>query len=147
VLDAFPQSVNNICLKRHLLVAKVDMMERAYQLKNAYFQVNSPSGPRVNMKQMETDNGLPLSEAAAAVYLATAASAANEANLTTNLFRKLLAKIKCLQQQPAAKRPVRLPTAVASRHPSTCWGCGSGGHFLRSCLHGERKRLNLNGPW
>jgi len=36
-LDAFLQSINNMGLKKHLLVAEVETMERALRLGNAYF--------------------------------------------------------------------------------------------------------------
>jgi len=36
-LDAFLQSINNLGLKQHLLVAEVETMERALRLENAYF--------------------------------------------------------------------------------------------------------------
>jgi len=57
----------------------------------------------VNAQQLRA-NEPPTSNAAAAVYMVTTASAADEANLATSLVRKLLAKIRHLRQQPVAKR-------------------------------------------
>lgn len=70
-LKAFLQSVNNIGLKRHLLVAEVDMMERALRLGNAYFQAGSACRLGVNAQQVKADDGSPPSLAAAAVHVAT----------------------------------------------------------------------------
>jgi len=140
-LEAFLQSVNNIGLKRHLLVAKIDMMERALWLGNAYFQADSTCRPGVNAQQVEADDGLPPSSAAAVVHIATAA--AEEIGLTTSLVRELLAKIRHLRQQPAAERPASPLTAAAGRRAPVCWGCGSGGsggHLLRSCSHGGKRQ-------
>jgi len=41
VLDDFLQSINNLGLKQHLLVAEVETIGRALRLGNAYFQANS----------------------------------------------------------------------------------------------------------
>jgi len=40
-LDAFLQSINNLGLKQHLLVAEVETLERALRLGNAYFHADS----------------------------------------------------------------------------------------------------------
>jgi len=40
-LNDFFQSVNNLGLKQHLLVAEVETIGQAFRLGNAYFQVNS----------------------------------------------------------------------------------------------------------
>jgi len=40
-LGAFLQSINNLGLKQHLLVAEVETMERSLRLGNAYFQADS----------------------------------------------------------------------------------------------------------
>jgi len=84
-LDAFLQSIKNLGLKRHLLVAKVETMERALRLGNAYFQADSMRRPGTAAQQVEAndDNVSPL-WAMAAVHMATAA--ANElTSFTTNL--------------------------------------------------------------
>jgi len=152
-LEAFLQSVNNIGLKRHLLVAEVATMERALRLGNVYFQADSVCRPRVNAQQVEADDGPPPSKAAAAVHVATAASAADEVNLTTSLVRELVAEIRRLWQQPVAKRLVRLPTAAAGRCPLLVRGVvveniflgdvpTVGGNGQTSTAHGRIRR-----PW
>lgn len=103
-LKAFFQPVNNIGLKRHLLVAKVDTMK----LGNAYFQADSAYRPGVNSQQVEADNELPSSSAAAAVHVTTAV--AEETSLTTSLVKELLAKIRHLSQYLAADQLNRPPT-------------------------------------
>jgi len=72
-------------LKRHLLVAEVETMERALRLRNAYFQANSMCRPGTTVQKVEADdnNVSPLS-AMVAVHVATAA--ANEpTGFTTDL--------------------------------------------------------------
>jgi len=44
-LDAFLQSINNLGLKQHLLVAEVERMEKVLRLGNAYFQADSTCPP------------------------------------------------------------------------------------------------------
>jgi len=71
----------------------------------------------MNAQEVEANDGQPPSKTAAAVHVAMAASAADEADLTTSMVRELLAKITCMRQQPVAKRPARPPTAAAGRRP------------------------------
>jgi len=91
-LDAFLQSVNNMGMKRHLLVAKVDTMERALRLGNAYFQANSGCRPRATVQQVEAHDRVSPSSAVAAVHVVTAA-AKEPTSLTMSLVQKLLTKI------------------------------------------------------
>jgi len=100
-LDAFLQSVNNMGLKRHLLVAKVETMERAFRLGNAYFQADSTCRPGVAVRQFEADD-VSLSSAASAVHVA-AAAADESTGLTTSLAQKLLPKIRHLRRQSAVE--------------------------------------------
>jgi len=55
-LDAFLQAINNMSLKRHLLVAEVETMERALRLGNAYFQADSTCWPGMAVQQVEADD-------------------------------------------------------------------------------------------
>jgi len=129
-LDAFLQSINNLGLKQHLLVAEVETMERALRLGNAYFQADSKCWP-----------GTP---AKTAVHVTTAA-AEEPVNLTTSLVRELLAKFRQLRQQSTVERPRGSRMDVDDRRRHVCWGCGSGGHFIRRCPHGRGRQLNGNG--
>jgi len=54
-LDAFLQSINNLRLKQHLLVAKIETMERALRLGNAYFEVDSTCRPGTTVQQVGAD--------------------------------------------------------------------------------------------
>jgi len=145
-LDAFLQSINNLGLKQHLLVAEVETMERALRLGNAYFQADSTCRPGTTIQQVGADDDVSTSPAKTAVHVATAA-AEEPTNLTTSLVRELLAEIRQLRQQSTVDRPRGSPTNVDDRRrPRLCWGCGSGGHFIRSCPHGKGRQLNGNGP-
>ena len=145
-LDAFLQSINNLGLKQHLLVAEVETMERALRLGNAYFQADSTCRPGMTIQQVGADDDVLTSPAKTAVHVATAA-AEKPNNLTTSLVRELLAEIRQLRQQSTVEKPRGSPTNVDDRRrPSVCWGCGSGGHFIRSCPHGRGRQLNGNGP-
>jgi len=131
--------------KRHLLVDEVDTMERALQLGNAYFQADGACWPGVTAQQVEADNEVSPSSAAAAVHVATAA-ADESTSLTMSMVLELLAEIRRLRHEPAVERLARSPTTAIGRRGPVCWGCGSGRHLLRSCPHGGRKKLNTNGP-
>jgi len=144
-LDAFLQLINNLSLKQHLLVAEVEMMERALRLGNTYFQADSTCRPRATVQQVEVDDDVSTSSTKSAVHVAVAA-ADELTSLTTSLVRELLAKIRHVRQQSTAERPTRLPTAVIGRRTPVCWGCGGGGHFIRSCLYGRGRQLNDDGP-
>jgi len=143
-LDAFPQSINNLSLKQHLLVAEVETMERALRLGNTYFQADSTCRPGATVQQVEADD-VSTSSTKSAVHVATTA-ADKPTSLTTSLVRELLAEIRQLCQQSTAERPARSSTAVVGR----LWGCGcgsgSGGHFARSCPHCRGRQLNANSP-
>jgi len=142
-LDAFLQSINNLGLKQHLLVAEVETMERALRLGNAYFQADSASRPGATVQQVGADD---VSTSPAKTAVQVAAAAADESSLTTSLIRELLAEFRQLRQQATAERPKRSSVAVDDRRGPVCWGCGSGGHFLRSCPRGSGRRLNSDGP-
>ena len=145
-LDAFLQSINNLGLKQHLLVAEVETMERALRLGNAYFQADSTCRPGATVQQVGADDDVSTSPAKIAVHVAKA-TADEPTDLTTSLVRELLAEIRQLRQQSTVERPRGLPTDVDERRrPRVCWGCGSGGHFIRSCPHGRGRQLNGNGP-
>jgi len=145
-LDAFLQSINNLGLKQHLLVAEVETMERALRLGNAYFQADSTCRPGTTIQQIGADDDVSTSPAKTAVHVATA-TAEEPINLTTSLVRELLAEIRQLRQQSTVERPRGSPTDVDERRRPVCWGCGSGGHFIRRCPHGRGRQLNGNGPW
>jgi len=144
-LDAFLQSINNLELKQHLLVAKVETMERALRLGNAYFQADSTCWPGTTKQQVRADDDVSMSPAKTAVHVGTAA-AEEPISLTTSLVRELLAEIRQLRQESTVERPRRSLTAVDERRRPVCWGCGSGGHFMRSCPHGRGRQLNSDGP-
>jgi len=131
-LDAFLQSVNNLGLKQHLLVAEVETMERALRLGNAYFQADSLCRPGTTVQQIRADDDVMMSPAPTAVHVATAA-ADELTSLTTSLVRELLAEIRQQRQQSTTERPRGSPAAVNDRQGPVCWSCGSGGHFRRSC--------------
>jgi len=101
-LDAFLQSINNLGLKQHLLVAEVKTMERALRLGNAYLQADSTCRPGATVQQVEADDDVSTSLAKSAVHIATAA-ADEPNNLTTSLVRELLAEIRHLRQQSTAE--------------------------------------------
>jgi len=146
-LDAFLQSINNLGLKQHLLVAEVETMERVLRIRNAYFQADSMCRPGATVQQVGADDDVSLSTSPATTAVHVATAAANEpTSLTTSLVRELLVEIRQLRQQSTAERPIRSPAAVDSRRGPVCWGCGSGGHFIRSCPHGRGRQLNGNGP-
>jgi len=67
-LDAFLQSINNLDLKQHLLVAKVETMERALRLGDAYFQGDSTCRSGATVQQVAANGNVP------AVHVATAAA-------------------------------------------------------------------------
>jgi len=92
-LDAFLQSANNMGLKRHLLVAEVEMMERALRLGNAYFQADSTCRPGVAVQQIKADD----------VVLLSPAAADESTGLTTSLAQELLAEIRHLRRQSAVE--------------------------------------------
>jgi len=69
------------------------------------------------VQQVEAEDGLPPLKAAAAVYITTAALAADKTNLTTSLVMGLLAEIRRLRQQPVAKRPAKPLTVAVDRRP------------------------------
>jgi len=144
-LDAFLQSINNLSLKLHLLVAEVETMERALRLGNAYFQADNTCRPGATVQQVEADNNMSTSSAKSAVHV-TMAAADEPTSLTTSLVRELLGEIRHLCQQSTAERPTRSPTAAVGRRTPVCWDCGSGEHFIRSCPHGRRRQLNDDGP-
>jgi len=97
-MDAFLQSINNLGLKQHLLVAEVETMERALKLGNAYFQADSTCRPGTATQQVGADDDMSTSPAKAAVHVAMAA-AEEPTNLTTSLVREPLPEIR--QQSPA----------------------------------------------
>jgi len=132
-------------LKRHLLVAEVETMERALQLGNAYFQANSTYRPGAVVQQVEANDGVSPSSAMAAVHMATAA-ADKPTSLTTSLVQELLAEIKRLRRQSVVEQHTRSPTTAVGRRTPFYWSCRSGGNLLRSCHHGGKKQLNNNGP-
>jgi len=144
-LDAFLQSINNMTLKQHLLVAKFETMDRALRLGNAYFQANNTCRPQATVQQVEADNDVSPSSAKSAVHVAMAV-ADEPTSLTTSLVRELLAEIRHLRQQSAVEQPTRSPTAAVGRRTPVCWGCGSGGHLMRSCPHGKRRQLDDDCP-
>jgi len=72
-LDAFLQSINNLGLKQHLLVAEVETMERALRLGNADFQADSTCRPGTAVQQVGADD-VSTSPAKTAVHVATAAA-------------------------------------------------------------------------
>jgi len=55
-LDAYLQSINNLGLKQHLLVAEVETMDRALRLGNAYFQADSTCWPGTTVQQVGADD-------------------------------------------------------------------------------------------
>jgi len=133
-------------LKRHLLVAEVETMERALQLGNPYFQADSTCWPGTAVQQVKADDdNVSPSSVKAAVHVAIVA-AGEPTVFTTSLVQELLAKIRRLCRQSTVEQPARSLTTAVGRYTSVCWGCGSGGHLLRSCPHGGRKQLNDNGP-
>jgi len=144
-LDAFLQSINNLGLKQHLLVAEVETMERALRPWNAYFQADSTCRPGTTIQQVGADDDVSTSPEKTAVHVAMAA-AKEPINLTTNLVQELLAEIRQLRQQSTVERPRGLPTDVDDRRRPVCWGCGSGGHSIQRCPHGRGRQLNGNGP-
>jgi len=144
-LDAFLQSINNLGLEQHLLVAKVETMERALRLGNAYFQADSACRPGATIQQVGADDDVLMSPATTAVHV-TMAAADEPTSLTTSLVRELLAEIRQLRQQSTAKRPRGSPAAVNDRRGPAFLGCGSDGHFIQSCPHCRGRQLNGNGP-
>jgi len=146
-LDAFLQSINNLGLKQHMLVAEVETMERALRLRNAYFHAESTCRSAMTIQQVGADNDVSMSTAPAMTAVHVTTMAADEpTSLTTSLVHELLAEIRQLHQQSTTERPTRSPAAVDDRRGPVCWGCGSGGHFRRSCPHGRGRQLNGNGP-
>jgi len=113
-LDASLQSINNLRLKQHLLVAEVETMKRALRLGNAYFQADSTCRPGTTIQQVGADDDMSTSPAKTAVHVATAA-AEEPISLTTSLVRELLAKIKQLRQQSTVERPRGSSTDVDDR--------------------------------
>jgi len=101
-LDAFLQSVNNMGLKRHLLIAKVEMMERALRLGYAYFQADSTCRPGVAVQQVEANDFVLPSPATSAVHVAPAA-ADESTGLTRSPAQELLPEIRHLRQQLAVE--------------------------------------------
>jgi len=95
-LDTFLQSINNLGLKQHLLVAEVETMEKALRLGNAYFQADSTCRPGMTIQQVGSDDDVSTSPAKTAVHVATAA-AKEPINLTTSLVPELLAMIRQLR--------------------------------------------------
>jgi len=118
-LDAFLQSINNLGLKQHLLVAEVETMERALRLGNAYFQADSTCRPETTVQQVRADHDVLTSPAMTAVHVATAA-ADKPNSLTTSFVCELLAELRQLRQQSTAERPTRPPTAVDGRWNPVC---------------------------
>jgi len=86
-LDAFLQSINNMGLKKHLLVAEVETMERALWLRNAYFQADSTV---IQQIEADHDNVSPLS--ATAVVHVTTVTADEPTSFITSLVGELLAE-------------------------------------------------------
>jgi len=101
-LDAFLQSINNLGLKQHLLVAEFKIMKRALRLGNAYFQADSTCRPGAAVQQVEADNDVSMSLAKSAVHV-TAAAADEPTSLTTSLVCELLVEIRHLRQQLTAE--------------------------------------------
>jgi len=124
--DAFLQSINNLGLKQHLLVAKVETMERALRFGNAYFQAGSTCRSGTTIQQVGADDDMSTSAAKTAVHVATAA-AKKPTSLTSSLVQELLTKIRQLRQQSTVEKPQGSSTAVDDRQHPVCWGCGSGG--------------------
>jgi len=73
-LNAFLQSINNLGLKQHLLVAAVETMERALRFGNAYYQADSACQPGTTIQHVGADNNMSTSPAKTAVHVATAAA-------------------------------------------------------------------------
>jgi len=103
-LDAFLQSINNLGLKQHLLVAEVVTMERALRLGNAYFQVDSTCRPGTTMQQVGADGNVSTSTSPAKTAAHVTTAAADEpTSLTTSLVCELLAELRQLRQQSTAE--------------------------------------------
>jgi len=99
-LDAFLQSVNNLRLKQHLLVAEVETIEQALGLGNDYFQADSACRPGATLHQVEAEDDVSTSTLSAKTAGHVTAAAADElTSLTTSLVQELLAKIRPLRQQ------------------------------------------------
>jgi len=113
-LDAFLQSVNNLGLKQHLLMAKVETMERALRLGNTYFQADSAYWPGTTIQQVGADDDVSTSPVTTAVHVATAA-ADEPTSLTTSLVQELLGKIRQLRQQSTTERPRELSAKANNR--------------------------------
>jgi len=135
-LDAFFQSINNVGLKQHLLVAGVETKEQALRLGSGYFQADTTCRPGTTVQQVEADDDVSMSLAKTTVHV-PAAAADEPTSLTTCLVRELLAEIRQLRQHLTAERPTGSPAVVDGRRGTKCWGCGNGGHFIRSCPRGR----------
>jgi len=122
-LDAFFQSINNLVLKQHLLVAGVETKERDLRLGSDYFQADSTCRPGTTVQQVEADDDVSTPLAKTTVHVATAA-ADEPTTLTTSFVRELPAKIRQLRQQSTAERPTGSPAAVDGSRGTKCWGCG-----------------------
>jgi len=73
-LDTFLQSINNLGLKQHLLVAEVKTMEKPLRLENAYFQADNTCRPGEIVQQVKADDDMSPSLAKSAVHIAVAAA-------------------------------------------------------------------------
>jgi len=99
-LDAFLQSINNLGLKQHLLVAEVETMERVLRLGNAYSQADSTCQPGTTVQQVEADDDVSTSTSPTKTTVHVPTAAADEpTSLTTSLVCELLAEIRQLNSR------------------------------------------------
>jgi len=137
--DAFVQSLNDLGLHHQLHAREVNKIEDALHEGKVYLLAKQFHRAQVSSQQITTGPDHPVQVAAATTTFSLEAEVDRLITMVEQLVAALArANFTALTQAPLGPR-VEVP-----RSATLCWGCGTRGYLLSSCIQ-PRKRLNFHG--